>query len=180
MRPKIGWVCGTAVGRGTRTRRVFDGRSEAPQARLLSFRARSARRDNKTRARIPHQRARPCDLSWCSIPGIRVALQLRLHRPRSTAPSRSPRLGITFHPVDIDNSGIMSIDNGGAPGERRNHVACSSSHPEDPPLRRLHRGTDRVECGQENVSLLERVREAIDDHATIAVSLRYSGGTPFA
>jgi N-acetylmuramoyl-L-alanine amidase len=31
----------------------------------------------------------------------------------------------------------------------------------------------------ENVGLLERVREAIDDHATIAVSLHYTGGIPF-
>jgi len=31
----------------------------------------------------------------------------------------------------------------------------------------------------ENVGLLERVREAINDHATIAVSLHYSGGIPF-
>ena len=31
----------------------------------------------------------------------------------------------------------------------------------------------------ENVGLLERVREAINDHATIAVSLHYTGGIPF-
>jgi hypothetical protein len=32
-------------------------------------------------------------------------------------PTPVTALGVTFHPVDIDDSGIMSIDNGGAPGE---------------------------------------------------------------
>ena len=40
----------------------------------------------------------------------------------STAEVDGPKpvtgLGITFHAVDIDDSGIMSIDNSGAPGER--------------------------------------------------------------
>src|ERR1700759_4316862 len=33
------------------------------------------------------------------------------------SPKRVTALGIMFHPVDIDHSGVMSIDNGGAPGE---------------------------------------------------------------
>src|SRR5436305_7513511 len=42
--------------------------------------------------------------------------RFRLHRRgRQSQPVRA--LGIRFHSVDIDHSGVMSIDNGGAPGE---------------------------------------------------------------
>ena len=87
-------------------------------------------------------------------------------------------LGITFHPVDIDDSGIMSIDNGGAPGElvtmwraalRIQKILRSAGYTAD-----LTKSS-----ANENVGLLERVREAIKDHATIAVSLHYTGGIPF-
>ena len=87
-------------------------------------------------------------------------------------------LGITFHPVDIDGSGIMSIDNGGAPGERVTmwHAALR--------IRAILRSTGYTvditkSSANESVGLLERVREAINDHATIAVSLHYTGGIPF-
>ncbi len=85
---------------------------------------------------------------------------------------------IRFRPVDIDDSGIMSIDNGGAPGElvtmwraalRIQKVLRSAGYIAD-----LTKSS-----ASENVGLLERVREAINDHATIAVSLHYSGGIPF-
>jgi N-acetylmuramoyl-L-alanine amidase len=85
---------------------------------------------------------------------------------------------ITFHPVDIDDSGIMSVDNGGAPGElvtmwraalRIQKVLRSAGYIADLTKSRVN----------ENVGLLERVREAINDHATIAVSLHYTGGIPF-
>jgi N-acetylmuramoyl-L-alanine amidase len=87
-------------------------------------------------------------------------------------------LGITFHPVDIDNSGIMSIDNGGAPGERvtmwRAALRIRTI------LRSAGYSVDLTKSSaDENVGLLERVREAINDHATIAVSLHYTGGIPF-
>ena len=87
-------------------------------------------------------------------------------------------LGIRFHPVYIDGSGIMSIDNGGAPGElatmwraalRIQKVLRSAGYIVDLTKSRA----------SENVGLLSRVREAIDDHATIAVSLHYTGGVPF-
>jgi N-acetylmuramoyl-L-alanine amidase len=85
---------------------------------------------------------------------------------------------IKFHPVDIDHSGIMSIDNGGAPGElvtmwraalRIQKVLRSAGYVADLTKSRAN----------ENVGLLRRVREAIKDHATIAVSLHYTGGIPF-
>jgi len=85
---------------------------------------------------------------------------------------------IKFHPVDIDDSGIMSIDNGGAPGElvtmwraarRIQKVLRSAGYVAD-----LTKSSTN-----ENVGLLRRVREAINDHATIAVSLHYTGGIPF-
>ena len=100
----------------------------------------------------------------------------------STAEVDGPRpvtaLGITFHPVGIDDSGIMSIDNGGAPGElvtmwqaalRIQKILRSAGYTAD-----LTKSS-----ANENVGLLERVREAINDHATIAVSLHYTGGIPF-
>ena len=100
----------------------------------------------------------------------------------STAEVDGPKpvvaLGITFHPVDIDDSGIMSIDNGGAPGElvtmwraalRIQKVLRSAGYIAD-----LTKSS-----ANENVGLLERVREAINDHANIALSLHYTGGIPF-
>ncbi|MFZ0973974.1 MAG: N-acetylmuramoyl-L-alanine amidase [Solirubrobacteraceae bacterium] len=100
----------------------------------------------------------------------------------STAEVDGPRpvtaLGITFHPVDIDHSGIMSIDNGGAPGERVTMWQAALR------IQKVLRSAGYIadltkSSANENVGLLERVREAIDDHATIAVSLHYSGGVPF-
>ena len=100
----------------------------------------------------------------------------------STAEVDGPRpvtaLGITFHPVDIDHSGIMSIDNGGAPGERVTMWQAALR------IQKVLRSAGYIadltkSSANENVGLLERVREAIDDHATIAVSLHYSGGIPF-
>ncbi|MGO9892370.1 MAG: N-acetylmuramoyl-L-alanine amidase [Solirubrobacteraceae bacterium] len=100
----------------------------------------------------------------------------------STAEVDGPRpvtaLGITFHPVDIDHSGIMSIDNGGAPGERATMWQAALR------IQKVLRSAGYIadltkSSANENVGLLERVREAIDDHATIAVSLHYSGGIPF-
>jgi hypothetical protein len=87
-------------------------------------------------------------------------------------------LGITFHPVDIDNSGIMSIDNGGAPGERVTMWRAALR------IRTILRSAGYTvdltkSSADENVGLLERVREAINDNATIAVSLHYTGGIPF-
>src|SRR3984885_4167860 len=87
-------------------------------------------------------------------------------------------LGITFHPVDIDDSGIMSIDNGGAPGELVTMWRAALR------IQKVLRSAGYVvdltkSSATENVGLLERVREAIDDHATIAVSLHYTGGIPF-
>ena len=86
--------------------------------------------------------------------------------------------GITFHPVDIDDSGIMSIDDAGAPGERVTmwHAALR--------IRRILRKAGYIvdltkSSVNENVGLLTRVREAIRDHATIAVSLHYTGGAHF-
>jgi hypothetical protein len=87
-------------------------------------------------------------------------------------------LGLTFHPVDIDGSGIQSIDNGGAPGElitmwraalRIRRILRSAGYAVDLTKSRAN----------ENVGLLERVRTAIEDHATIAVSLHYTGGVRF-
>jgi N-acetylmuramoyl-L-alanine amidase len=86
--------------------------------------------------------------------------------------------GITFHPIDIDGSGIMSIDNGGAPGElltmwraalRIQKVLRSAGYIAD-----LTKSSANA-----NVGLLERVREAVNDRASIAVSLHYTGGIPF-
>jgi N-acetylmuramoyl-L-alanine amidase len=100
----------------------------------------------------------------------------------STAEVDGPKpvtgLGITFHPVDIDDSGIMSIDNAGAPGERvtmwRAALRIAAI------LRPAGYTVDLTKSSaNENVGLLERVREAINDHATIAVSLHYTGGIPF-
>ncbi len=100
----------------------------------------------------------------------------------STAEVDGPKpvtaLGITFHPIDIDNSGIMSIDNAGAPGERVTMWSAALR------IRTILRSAGYVvdltkSSADENVGLLERVREAINDHATIAVSLHYSGGIPF-
>ena len=87
-------------------------------------------------------------------------------------------LGITFHPVDIDGSGIMSIDNGGAPGERLTMWSAALR------IRTILRAAGYTvdltkSSADENVGLLERVRKAINDHATIAASLHYSGGVPF-
>ena len=87
-------------------------------------------------------------------------------------------LGITFHPIDIDGSGIMSIDNGGAPGELVTMWRAALR------IQKVLRSAGYVvdltkSSATENVGLLERVREAIDDHATIAVSLHYTGGIPF-
>ena len=100
----------------------------------------------------------------------------------STAEVDGPKpvtaLGITFHPVDIDNSGIMSIDNGGAPGERVTMWRAALGIQEI--LRSAGYIADLTKSSvNENVGLLERVREAINDRATIAVSLHYSGGIPF-
>ena len=100
----------------------------------------------------------------------------------STAEVDGPKpvtgLGITFHAVDIDDSGIMSIDNSGAPGERATMWRAALR------IRTiLHSAGYTVDLtkssANENVGLLERVREAINDHATIAVSLHYTGGIPF-
>jgi N-acetylmuramoyl-L-alanine amidase len=87
-------------------------------------------------------------------------------------------LGITFHPVDIDDSGIMSIDNGGAPGERVTMWRAALR------IRTILRAAGYTvdltkSSANENVGLLRRVREAINDHATIAVSLHYTDGIPF-
>ncbi len=87
-------------------------------------------------------------------------------------------LGITFHPVDIDDSGIMSIDNGGAPGELLTMWRAALR------IQKLLRSAGYIvdltkSSATGNVGLLERVREAINDHATIAVSLHYTGGIPF-
>jgi N-acetylmuramoyl-L-alanine amidase len=100
----------------------------------------------------------------------------------STAEVDGPRpvtaLGITFHPVDIDKSGIQSIDNGGAPGERVTMWLAALRIQKI--LRSAGYTADLTKSSvNENVGLLERVREAISDHATIAVSLHYSGGIPF-
>jgi N-acetylmuramoyl-L-alanine amidase len=100
----------------------------------------------------------------------------------STAEVDGPRpvtaFGITFHPVDIDHSGIMSIDNGGAPAELTTMWRAALR------IQRILRSAGYIadltkSSANENVGLLERVREAIDDHATIAVSLHYTGGIPF-
>jgi N-acetylmuramoyl-L-alanine amidase len=100
----------------------------------------------------------------------------------STAEVDGPKpvsgLGITFHPVDINGSGIMSIDNGGAPGER---VAMWRAALR---IRTILRSAGYIvaltkSSANEDVGLLERVREASNDHATIAVSLHYTGGVPF-
>ena len=100
----------------------------------------------------------------------------------STAEVDGPKpvtgLGITFHPVDIDDSGIMSIDSGGAPDERVTMWRAALR------IRTVLRSAGYTvdltkSSADENVGLLERVREAIDDRATIAVSLHYTGGIPF-
>ncbi|MHB1567625.1 MAG: N-acetylmuramoyl-L-alanine amidase, partial [Solirubrobacteraceae bacterium] len=100
----------------------------------------------------------------------------------STAEVDGPKpvtaFGITFHPVNIDGSGIMSIDNGGAPGELATMWRAALR------IQKLLRSAGYIvdltkSRETANVGLLERVREAIDDHATIAVSLHYSGGVPF-
>jgi hypothetical protein len=100
----------------------------------------------------------------------------------STAEVDGPKpvtaLGITFHPVHIDNSSIQSIDNGGAPGERATmwHAALRIQKI----LRSAGYTADLTKSSaNDNVGLLKRVREAINDHATIAVSLHYTGGIPF-
>jgi N-acetylmuramoyl-L-alanine amidase len=87
-------------------------------------------------------------------------------------------LGVTFHPVDIDDSGIQSIDNGGAPGERATMWRAALRIKEI--LRSAGYIVDLTKSSaNENVGLLERVREAIDDDATIAISLHYTGGITF-
>ena len=100
----------------------------------------------------------------------------------STAEVDGPKpviaLGITFQPVDIDGSGIMAIDNGGAPGELITMWRAAQR------IRTILRSAGYTvhltkSSANENVGLLERVREAINDHATIAVSLHYTGGIPF-
>jgi hypothetical protein len=100
----------------------------------------------------------------------------------STAEVDGPKpvtaLAITFHPVDIDHSGIQSIDNGGAPGERVTMWRAALRIQKI--LRSAGYTADLTKSrATENVGLLERVREAINDHATIAVSLHYTGGIPF-
>ena len=100
----------------------------------------------------------------------------------STAEVDGPKavtaLGITFHPVDIDNSGIQSIDNGGAPGELLTMSRAALRIQKI--LRADGYAADLTKSSaNENVGLLERVREASNDHATIAVSLHYTGGIPF-
>ena len=100
----------------------------------------------------------------------------------STAEVDSPKpvaaLGITFHPVDIDNSGIQSIDNGGAPGELLTMWRAALRIQKI--LRADGYAADLTKSSaNESVGLLERVREAINDHATIAVSLHYTDGIPF-
>jgi N-acetylmuramoyl-L-alanine amidase len=100
----------------------------------------------------------------------------------STAEVDGPKpvtaLGITFHPVDIDGSGILSIDNAGAPGERVTMWRAALR------IQKILRSAGYIadltkSSVNANVGLLERVREAINDHATIAVSLHYTGGIPF-
>jgi hypothetical protein len=100
----------------------------------------------------------------------------------STAQVDGPKpvtgLGIRFDAVDIDDSGIMSIDNAGAPGERITMWRAALR------IRTILRSAgytvELTKSGaNENVGLLERVREAINDHATIAVSLHYTGGIRF-
>jgi N-acetylmuramoyl-L-alanine amidase len=88
------------------------------------------------------------------------------------------RVRITFHSVDIDDSGIMSIDNGGAPGELATMWRAALR------IRKVLRSAGYIadltkSSANENVGLLLRVREAIKDHATIAISLHYTGGVPF-
>jgi N-acetylmuramoyl-L-alanine amidase len=100
----------------------------------------------------------------------------------STAEVDGPKpvtaLGITFHPVDIDGSGIMSIDNGGAPGELV--TMWRAARQIQKTLRSAGYTVDLTKSRvNENVGLLERVREAFNDNATIAVSLHYTGGVPF-
>ena len=100
----------------------------------------------------------------------------------STAEVDGPKavtaLGITFHPVDIDHSDIQSIDNGGAPGELLTMWRAALR------IQKILRSAGYTaeltkSSAIENVGLLERVREAINDHAMIAVSLHYTGGIPF-
>jgi len=100
----------------------------------------------------------------------------------STAEVDGPKpvtaLGIAFHPVDVDNSGIQSIDNGGAPGELLTMWRAALR------IQKILRADGYTadltkSSANENVGLLERVRKAINDHATIAVSLHYTGGIPF-
>ena len=100
----------------------------------------------------------------------------------STAEVDGPKpvtaLGITFHPVDIDHSGIQSIDNGGAPGERA--AMWLAALRIQKVLRSAGYTVDlTTPSADANVGLLDRVRAAINDHATIAVSLHYTGGIPF-
>jgi len=87
----------------------------------------------------------------------------------STAEVDGPRpvtaLGITFHPVDIDGSGITMW----RAALRIQTILRSAGYLVD-----LTKSS-----ANQNVGLLERVREAIKDQATIAVSLHYSGGIPF-
>ena len=94
--------------------------------------------------------------------------------------SRKPvtGLGITFQPVDIENSGIMSIDNSGAPGERL--TMWQAALRIQTILRSAGYTVDLTKSSaDENIGLLSRVREAMNDHATIAVSLHYTDGIPF-
>ena len=72
----------------------------------------------------------------------------------------------------------MSIDNGGAPGELITMWRAALR------IQKILRSAGYIadltkSSANENVGLLERVREAINDHATIAVSLHYTGGIPF-
>lgn len=96
---------------------------------------------------------------------------------RLTGPAGGP-VRITFHPVDIDDSGIMSIDNGGAPGELVTMWRAALR------IQKLLRSAGYIakltkSSAHQNVGLLARVREALRDHATSAVSLHYTGGVPF-
>lgn len=85
--------------------------------------------------------------------------------------------GITFQPVDIDDLGMMWIDNGGAPGELVSMWRAALR------IWQILRADGYIvnltkPSVNENVGLLERVPEAIDDHATIALNLHYTGRDP--
>ena len=175
MRPKIGWVCGPAVGRALALAACLTAACGASSATPSS--------EPGPPVAIIRQSADPAPACTAMRP---IVVLDPGHSGGSnfdsTAEVDGPKpvtaLGITFHPVDIDNSGIMSIDNGGAPGERATMWLAALR------IQKILRSAGYTveltkSSANENVGLLERVREAIDDHATIAVSLHYSGGIPF-